>query len=53
MTVSNYTLKFKNGHSRIATKVTLDNGKVIKFQEKMSKKLAIINANFQIERGLI
>jgi hypothetical protein len=53
MTVKNYTLKAANGkHVRVATMVVLDNGKEIKFMEKMSKKEAIRNAQFYMDREL-
>lgn len=53
MVVSTYRLTTKTGkHIRIASKVTLDDGREIKFVDKMSKKDAIKNAMYQIERGI-
>ena len=44
-TVKTYTLKSANGkHIRQATMVIFENGKIVKFIEKMSKKEAIKQA---------
>lgn len=49
MKVTNYQLKAANGKNiRIATMVTLSNGQEIKFVERMSKKEAIRNAEYQL-----
>lgn len=51
MTVSNYNLQTSSGkHIRVATQVTLPNGQVIRFAEKLTRKEAIRNAQAQIER---
>jgi hypothetical protein len=51
MIVQNYTLKAANGkHIRIATKVILPNGEEIKFTEKMSKKEALRNVEYELKR---
>lgn len=53
MRVENYNLKANNGkHARVATKAILNNGQEILFTEKMSKKEAIRNAQYQIKKGL-
>jgi len=42
MTIETYRQIASNGrHIRMATKVTLEGGRVIKFDEKMSKKEAV------------
>lgn len=56
MTITTYTRKFRNVrvacnfHSRQATMVTLDNGRVILFDEKLSKKEAIRQVEKCLER---
>jgi len=51
MTVSNYNLKtFSGKHIRVATQVTVPNGQVIRFAEKLTKKDAIRNAKAQVDR---
>jgi len=47
--IENYNLKTSNGrHIRVATKVVFQNGHEIKFTEKMTKREAIKNAEYQI-----
>lgn len=49
--VETYELKTATGkHIRKATKVTLDNGTVIKFTERMSKRDALKQAEYQIKK---
>lgn len=47
--IENYNLKASNGcHIRVATKVIFQNGDEIKFTEKMTKREAIKNAEYQM-----
>jgi hypothetical protein len=49
MTVKNYTLIASNGRkTRVATKVVLSDGTEIKFIERLSKRDAIRNAEYQL-----
>lgn len=51
MRVENYNLVATNGrHIRKATKVIYDDGKEIRFVEKVSKKEAIRNAIYQRDK---
>jgi hypothetical protein len=51
-TVKSYNLQASNGrHIRVATKVVFADGREIRFIEKMSKRDALRNAQFQIEHG--
>ena len=43
--VENYKLRLNGRHTRIATKVTFENGKVVRFTERMSKRQALKQAN--------
>lgn len=53
MKVENYSFKASNGkHARMATRVILDNGKVIEFTEKMSKREAINQAKERAAKEL-
>jgi hypothetical protein len=52
MKVENYHLHASNGkHIRIATKVILEDGREIRFLERLSKKQAIRSAQFEISRS--
>lgn len=44
MQVETYTMRFANGHSKQATKVTREDGKCVRFVEKLSKKEAVKQA---------
>jgi hypothetical protein len=50
MKAENYNLKNQNGHLRVAAKVILDNGREIRFMDKLSKKEAVRNALELINR---
>lgn len=51
-TVSTYQLIAGNGRPiRRATQVLLADGRRVRFIEKMSKREALSNVNYQIERG--
>jgi len=53
MKVENYNLISSNGHHiRKATKVIFDDGEEIRFIDKVSKKEAIRNALYQINKRL-
>ncbi len=48
MEASSYNLKASNGrHVRIATMVTFDDGRIIRFTERLSKREAIRQAKYQ------
>ncbi len=50
--IENFDLVARTGRKiRTATKVTLPNGKTIKFIEKMGVKAALDNVKFQLERN--
>jgi hypothetical protein len=49
MTVKDYTLVARNGRKiRVATMVILSDGTEIKFTERLSKRAAIRNAEYQL-----
>ena len=51
MEAKTYNLTTSTGqHIRKATMVVLDDGREIRFTEKMSKRAAIRNAKYQLER---
>lgn len=45
---SEYTLRFGSGHHKIATMVTLADGRSIRFMDRVSKRVALQNAAHQL-----
>ncbi len=49
--IETVTLKFNNGHRKQVTRITDASGKAITFMEKLTKREAIKNFEYQVARG--